>query len=111
MTFVYLTLHNKNPTTRNKRKCRTGSNLHQPNITLNISTNYVLQPAESRQIANDLPYSLILRCAASRNIIYCLLEKPYFNGLCIDDMQISKEIYKIIISVISGHAITDINYI
>jgi hypothetical protein len=32
-------------TTRNKRKCRIGSNLHQANITLNISTNFVLQPA------------------------------------------------------------------
>jgi hypothetical protein len=30
---------------------------------------------------------LILRFRASRNIIYCLLSKPYFNGLRINDMQ------------------------
>jgi hypothetical protein len=34
-----------------------------------------------RQIANDLSCSLILRWTAPRNIVYCLLQKPCFNGL------------------------------
>jgi hypothetical protein len=60
-------------------------------ITLNISTNYVLQTAIEANCKRP-PYSLILQFTASHKIIYGLLQKPYFNGLCIDDMQISKEL-------------------
>jgi hypothetical protein len=61
-----------------------GSKLKEENIKLNISTDFVLQLAIE---ANCKPYSPILQFTASRNIIYCLLQKPYFNGLCIDNIQ------------------------
>jgi hypothetical protein len=59
---------------KNERKCRIGSNLHPANITLNISTNYVQQPAIEANCKRPAVYSLILRFTASRNIIYCLLQ-------------------------------------
>ena len=81
---------------RNKRKCRIGTGAInfqlQANITLNISTNYILQLAIEADSKRPTVYSYVF--TASRNIIYCLLRKPYFKGLCIaiDDMQIGKEV-------------------
>ena len=34
----------KSTASKNERKCRIASNLHQTNSTLNISTDFVLQP-------------------------------------------------------------------
>jgi hypothetical protein len=72
--------------------------------TLNISTGFVLQAAIEANCKRPTAYSPILRLTAeqSRNIIYCLLQKPYFNGLCIDDMQISIKNRVIMSAVISG---------
>ena len=77
---------------KNERKCRIGSNLHPANITLNISTNYVQQPEIEANCKRPAVYSMILRFTASRNIIYCLLQKPIFKRLCIADTQISKKV-------------------
>ena len=45
--------------TRNKRKCRIGNNLNQANITLNNSTDFVLQPAIEANCKRPIVYSLI----------------------------------------------------
>ena len=79
--------------------------LNQTNIkTLNITTGFFLQPAIEANCKRPTAYSPILRLTAeqSRNIIYCLLQKPYFNGLWIDDMQISIKNRVIMSAVISG---------
>jgi hypothetical protein len=65
------------------RKRWINSNLHQANITLNISTNYVLQLAIEANCKRPNAYSLILRFTVSRIIIYCLLQKQYFKNTAV----------------------------